>query len=205
MTSVGYRQTLASRQNRCDLKWNPGDGLERYSDTRWCRFEFKRAYALGRATGVAGVRYAVKDGNFREIERADAVEAGDVDPVLRLIGTPLVVRINPAMRAKEMPRGAGIEAVAGQNLLAANEMNPADFRRNGDRAAHPTIGAGTTSNRVEPVAEFRLEPDRAAVTLAGVNFGILCHQASPTVDLMSSQKFFASPGRGGFFKKQRLR
>ncbi len=59
-------------------------------------FEAEGSGTARRAAGVVGMLHAVQDGHFGEIERADAVEAGDVDAVLRLVGAALVMGINSA-------------------------------------------------------------------------------------------------------------
>src|SRR4249920_2490854 len=107
--------------------------------------------------------HAVDDGHLGEVERADAVEAGDVDAVLVGVRATLVVGVDAATRAEEVLRGAGVELVGGERVRAGEDLDPADRRRYRDRAAHAAIGAGAAPRGAKAVAQPGAEPHRAAV------------------------------------------
>jgi hypothetical protein len=109
---------------------------------------------------------AIKNRNIEEVERTYAVEACDIHPIFPLIGSTLVMRVNPATRAEEMLRGTGIESIVCEHVFASQKADPAYLRRNRDGTAHPAIGAGASTDRVESVAECHLEANCAAMALA---------------------------------------
>jgi hypothetical protein len=49
----------------------------------------------------------------------------DIHAILSRVGAPLVVRIDAALRAEEMLRCSGVEAIACQHILAFDEPNAA--------------------------------------------------------------------------------
>jgi hypothetical protein len=125
--------------------------------------------------GVIGVLYSIHNRHFGEIEWAHAIEARDIDAILLRIGAPLMVRVDATARAKEMLCLASIEAVTGQHVLASNKAYAADCGRNRNRAAHPTIRTGASTDGVKAVAEFGIESHSAAVTLTTAFVRVLCH------------------------------
>jgi hypothetical protein len=62
-----------------------------------------------------------------------------------------------------------MEAVACQRILALQEPDPTHLRHHNDGAAHPAVRAGAAADRIEAVAERRLETHRAAMALASPN------------------------------------
>lgn len=114
---------------------------------------------------VIGVPYAVHDRHLGEVEWADAFETRDIDAVLLRIRAALVMGVDAALRTEEMLGLAGIEPVAGQLVLAPDDMQAAQGRGHRDRAAHSAIGTGASPDGVEAVAELNLELDRATMTL----------------------------------------
>lgn len=130
------------------------------------------------ARGFSGVVWmvdAIRDRHFKEIEWANPIEAGDVQGILAVVGSSLMVGVYAATRAEEVLHGSGIEAVARQHILALQDPDPACSCHDNDGAAHPAIGTGTAADRIEAVAERRLEPYRAAMALAGPNIRVVHH------------------------------
>src|SRR3954447_21301900 len=70
-----------------------------------------------------------------------------------------------------------MEAVACERILALEELDPAHCRHDDDGAAHAAVGAGAAADRIEAVAERRLETHRAAMALAGPNVRVAHHVA----------------------------
>jgi hypothetical protein len=94
---------------------------------------------------------------------------------LVLIGSALMVSVDPAMRAEEVLRQSGIETVARQGVLTLKNFNPTHLYRDSDRTAHSTIRAGAAANCVEAVTERRLETNRTTVALAGPYIRVIRH------------------------------
>src|SRR4051812_2016020 len=70
-----------------------------------------------------------------------------------------------------------MEAVACERILALEELDPAHCRHDDDGAAHAAVGAGAAADRIEAVAERRLETHRAAMALASPNVRVAHHVA----------------------------
>src|SRR5262245_31355998 len=85
---------------------------------------------------VFWVADTVVDNNVLEIERAQPRQAGDIDAELIGIGSPLMVRINPAFRAKEVFCGPCIECVHRQRVGACQISTPP---RSADTATAPRM------------------------------------------------------------------
>jgi hypothetical protein len=146
-----------------------------FSGDLFRRYKPQRPRPARGSAGVVRVVHAVGDGHFREVERADAFQAGDIDAVLVRIGATLVVGVDAAARAEEVLGRSGVESIARQGLLAAEKLDAACLRRDDDRAAHAATGAIAAQGGVEAVAERRLEADRTAMALAGSDVGLVCH------------------------------
>lgn len=112
----------------------------------------------------------IKNRHVEKIERADTIKAGDVDSVLMLIGSPLVVRVNPAAGAEKMLRRLRIEAIEREYICTLQNLDAAHLHRNCDGAPHATIRTGASADGVEAVAERRLKANGAAMALAGSYF-----------------------------------
>lgn len=110
-----------------------------FSGDLFRRYKPQRPRPARGSAGVVRVVHAVGDGHFREVERADAFQAGDIDAVLVRIGATLVVGVDAAARAEEVLRGSGVEAVAGQGVLALKDFDAARLRGDDDRAAHAAV------------------------------------------------------------------
>src|SRR5690606_11015008 len=63
-------------------------------------------------------------------------EAGHVHAVRVRIGTALVKRVRPAVRAEVMLRDPGVELVERQQVLARKNLQSLDRRADSDRALH---------------------------------------------------------------------
>lgn len=137
--------------------------------------EAEGAGLAGWFAAVVRVVDAVGDGDFGEIEWADAIEAGDVDGVEGLVGAALVVGVDAAAGTEEMLRGAGVEAIAGERVLALEDLDSAHGRHGDDGAAHSAVGAGAAADGVEAIGEGDRETDGAAVALAGLGGGGVGH------------------------------
>src|SRR4051812_17442556 len=70
-----------------------------------------------------------------------------------------------------------MEAVACERILALEELDPAHCRHDDDGAAHAAVGAGAAADRIEAVAERRLETHGAAMALASPNVRVAHHHA----------------------------
>jgi hypothetical protein len=81
-----------------------------------------------------------------------------------------------------------MEAVACQRILAAQDLDPTYFRHGDDGASHPAVRARAAADRIEAVAQRRLETHRTAMALAGLNVRIACHVACV------SYQFTRTPG-----------
>src|SRR6478752_4387552 len=77
-----------------------------------------------------------------------------------------------------------MEAVACERILALEELDPAHCRHDDDGAAHAAVGAGAAADRIEAVAERRLETHRAAMALAGPNVRVAHHYAKSPVQTL---------------------
>jgi len=85
--------------------------------------DFIAAAAVGRVVDAVDHRHIL------EVERADTLQAGDVDAVLVRIGAAAMVGVDAAFRTEVVLRRAGIEAVACQRVLAGIDCNAADVER----------------------------------------------------------------------------
>jgi hypothetical protein len=120
---------------------------------------------------------AVHDGHLVEIEWAYSVQASHVYGVQRLVRSSLMMRVYSAAGTEEVLRGAGMEAVACQSILTLQELDPTHLRHDNDGASHPAVRAGAAADRIETVAQRRLETHRAAMALASPNVRVAHHVA----------------------------
>src|SRR3954469_19237007 len=88
-----------------------------------------------------------------------------------------MVGIDSAAGTEEVLRRASMETVARQRILALQNPDPAHFSHDDDGASHPTVGAGAPEDRIEAVAQRRLEMHRAAMALPGPNLFAVHHVA----------------------------
>jgi hypothetical protein len=116
-------------------------------------------------SSVAGVIDAIHDRHLGEIERAYPVQAGHIDGIQALVRSPLMMRIYTAAGAEEVLRRASVETIARQDILALQKFDPTRFRHHNDRTTHPAVGAGAAADRIEAIAEGRLEPHGTAMAL----------------------------------------
>src|SRR4051812_3410804 len=70
-----------------------------------------------------------------------------------------------------------MEAVARECILALQELDATHLRHDDDGATHPAVRAGAAADRVETLAERRLETHRAAMALASPSVWIAHHVA----------------------------
>jgi hypothetical protein len=119
----------------------------------------------------------IRDGHFMEIERAYPVQARHVDGIQVLVRSSLVMGVDSATGTEEVLRRAGMETVACQRILALQKLDPAHLCHHNDGAAHPAVRAGAAQDRIETVAERRLETHRAAMALASPNVRVAHHVA----------------------------
>ena len=82
---------------------------------------------------------AIVDDNVLEIEGAQSREAGDIDAELVGIGSPLMMGIDTAFRAKEMLGRACVEFVDRQRLDARQNFNAAEIGGYCNGPAHSAI------------------------------------------------------------------
>jgi hypothetical protein len=87
----------------------------------------ERAGSTCRLSRVARVMHTVHDRYLKEIEWAHTIEAGDVYSILVLVRSSLVMGVYSAARTEEMLCDLGVEAVAGQRLLALQDLDPTHF------------------------------------------------------------------------------
>src|SRR5690606_18026243 len=94
----------------CLCVHGPGQG-----DYRRCKAPRPRAvgHPPGRSAGraVGGMVDAVAGRHLAQVERIDALQAGDVEPVLVGVRAPLVVGVDAAYPAEPVARGHGVELV----------------------------------------------------------------------------------------------
>jgi hypothetical protein len=137
--------------------------------------EAQRARELRGAAGVAAVPHAINHGHLMEVEGTYSIQTRNVDAVLRLVGSALMVSVDAATRAEKMLCRSGVEAVARQQALATEKVDVSKLGRNGDGAAHPAIRACAPTDRLEAVAQFNFESHLTAVTLAQVHLRNFAH------------------------------
>ena len=82
---------------------------------------------------------AIVDDNVLEIEGAQPREAGDIDAELVGIGSPLMMGIDAAFRAKEMLGRACVEFIDRQRLDARQNVNAAEIGGNCNGPAHSAV------------------------------------------------------------------
>src|SRR5258706_10795551 len=109
---------------------------------------------------------AIHDRHLGEIEWAYLVQASHVHGIQVLVRTSLMMCVYPAARTEEVLRRSGMEAICCQRILALQDLDPAHFRHDNDGASHPAVRTGAAADRIEAVAERRLETHRAAMALA---------------------------------------
>jgi len=75
-------------------------------------FISQRPSAPNFASIIAWVLHSVHDRHLREVERADAFQARNVDTILVRVRATLVMCVNTALRTKEVLGFTSIESVA---------------------------------------------------------------------------------------------
>src|SRR6185295_502091 len=131
------------------------------------RFEPQHALGVGGVGRiVAGMELAVVDHDLGEIERRDALEAGNVDRELVGVRAALVVGIDAAHRAEMMLGDARVEAVGGELVGAFEDPESVMGRSHRDRPAHPADRAGAAPRRGQPKRQLRRELHCAAMARA---------------------------------------
>jgi hypothetical protein len=86
-----------------------------------------------------------------------------------------MMRVNSAAGTEEVLRRPGMETVACQRIFALQQLDPARLRHDNDRPAHPAVRAVAAADRIEAVAQRRLETHGAAVALARPDFPVARH------------------------------
>ena len=71
---------------------------------------------------------AVHDRDRLEIERAEALETGNVDAIFVRVRAALVVGVDAAMGAEIMPRGHGVELIDGELVRATQNVQAGYIR-----------------------------------------------------------------------------
>ena len=130
---------------------------------------------MWRLAGVIGMISAIHDGDLKKIEWAYPVEASDVHTIEVGIGSSLEMRGDPASRAEKVPRGSGVEAVAGKRIYTAHKRDAARLHGDDDRPTHSAIRAITAADRGKAVDESDLETHRSAMALTGSNARVALH------------------------------
>lgn len=83
------------------------------------------------------MRNAFEHRHAGEVERADALKAGDVDADFVGVRAAAVMRVDAADRTEVMLGGPGVELIQAQNLGAVRHGEVLQQRADDDSAAHP--------------------------------------------------------------------
>jgi hypothetical protein len=70
-----------------------------------------------------------------------------------------------------------VKAVTCQSILTPQDLYPAHFRHDNHGAAHSAVRASAAADRIEAVAELRLETHRTAMALTGPYVRVAHHVA----------------------------
>ena len=107
--------------------------------------------------------HAVARGHRTEVERIDAIEAADVVGVLGRVGAALVVRVDAAARAEEVPGDLGVELIHAQSVRALDDAQPRQRHRCDDAAAPPAQRAVAAARIDDAIRQVEFQHHRAAV------------------------------------------
>jgi len=140
-------------------------------------YKSQRAYPARKTASVIRVIQAVHDRDLREVEGTYPIQAGDVHTILVLIGSALMMRVDPAFGAEEVLRRSSVETVTCQRVLTLQEPDPTQLCRDRYRAAHPAIGASAAADGIESVSELHFKANRAAMAPASPYVCFACHGA----------------------------
>jgi hypothetical protein len=99
-----------------------------------------------------------------KVKGANPFQTRDIDSKLRRVRPTLMVRVDAASLAKVVLRGAGIELIQTQVILAFDECKIGKMGGNRNRATHSAIGTGTAPRTVEPLGWAHAELHGATVT-----------------------------------------
>ena len=114
----------------------------------------------------------VIDGHVRDGERVDAFQATNVEPVLLWIGPALMVSVDAAAAAEEMPGGVRVELVELEMFFPPHDANA----RQGDGSHYSTLSAAdgtvTAAGVFNTVREIELQfhgPAMAGCPMLGLH------------------------------------
>src|SRR6476469_9104705 len=97
----------------------------------------------------------------RELERR--IEAIGVHAPRLRVRTRLVETLHPAAAAEQMLRRTAAEAVGGKRVAAGQQFERSVRHHDVQKTGHPTDRAIAVERRNRRLADFRLEPHRAAM------------------------------------------
>lgn len=143
--------------------------------------EFEGPGQEGGAGGaVARVVGAVQHRDFREIERAQAFQAGGVDAVLLRVRAALVVGIDAAAGAEIMLGAAGVELVAGEGFGPLGDVDILKLGGECHGAAHAAERAVAAPCGTQAIGEFDGKAHSTAMA-GGLDGGSIVHGGAPAV------------------------
>jgi hypothetical protein len=102
-------------------------------------YKSQRTCSAQKTASVIRVIHPVKNGHLGKVEWTHPIQAGNVHTVLVLIGSALMMRVDPTFGAEEMLRRSSVETVTCKCVLALQELDPAQFCRDRYSAAHSAI------------------------------------------------------------------
>jgi len=97
--------------------------------------------------------------NGSQDSEIDSFEAGDVVGKLLGIGAALVMRVNPANRAKIVLRSHRVELIHGEFGGASCDGQRIERNRCDDSATHGAHGTITAARRLDSIGEREVEPN----------------------------------------------
>jgi hypothetical protein len=106
---------------------------------------------------------------FTQIKRIHTFKAPEIIPKLMRIGTPPVMRVDPAFTAKIMFRDTCAELITPETIRALNDTKPILRNAAGNRTAPPTKGTIAASCIHHTVGQIQFQRHRTAMACETMN------------------------------------
>ena len=112
---------------------------------------------------IARMVDAVKHRHVAEVERINTIQAGNIEPKLGRIGTPLMMGVDATNGTKEMPRRASAECVLGEHVCAVEDLKIVERHRRCDCSTASAHGAVAATRVNKAIRQSQLKPHGATV------------------------------------------
>jgi hypothetical protein len=107
--------------------------------------------------------YSVNDLHLGEVKRAQPLQAGNVDAILLRIRSPLMMGVDPALRAEIVLGRVRVELIKRQQIFAGQDRDVSKIGRYRNGATHTADRAIATARGIQAVSQTDMKAHRATV------------------------------------------